>query len=258
MLTAGKCPSHWETSSIHSTSLAESRWKVGFAEIESECNGRCIWLDASQLFTRTLLWPNSYCFTQHEHINFHQSHHCHRRFLNPQSGLHEQLLGGNLDPKEVEKAKQGQKEDYPTGIPECGADALRFALCAYTCAGRSVNLDVLRVQGEITLVVRRKSIAVIKFYHRNFRADMAFCQYDQETLSPFPSFPGYRFFCNKMWNATKFALTSLGADFRPSSTANPSGKESPMDRWILSRLSNAVKTCQEGFAAYDFPGITTG
>ena len=62
-------------------------------------------------------------------------------------GLHEQLLGGNLDPREVEKARLGQKEDYPNGIPECGADALRFALCAYTCAGRSVNLDVLRVQG---------------------------------------------------------------------------------------------------------------
>ena len=42
------------------------------------------------------------------------------------------LEGGNLDPKEVEKAKAGQKQDYPQGIPECGTDALRFALCAYT------------------------------------------------------------------------------------------------------------------------------
>ena len=28
-----------------------------------------------------------------------------------------------------------QKEDYPSGIPECGTDALRFALCAYTGQG---------------------------------------------------------------------------------------------------------------------------
>ncbi len=42
------------------------------------------------------------------------------------------LEQGNLDPKEVEKAKLGQKQDYPNGIPECGTDALRFALCAYT------------------------------------------------------------------------------------------------------------------------------
>lgn len=41
-------------------------------------------------------------------------------------------IGGNLDPKEVEKAKRGQKEDFPNGIDECGADALRFALAAYT------------------------------------------------------------------------------------------------------------------------------
>ena len=29
-----------------------------------------------------------------------------------------------------------QREDYPTGIPECGTDALRFALCAYTAQGK--------------------------------------------------------------------------------------------------------------------------
>lgn len=51
------------------------------------------------------------------------------------SRLHETLLTGNLDPREVEKAKQIQKADYPNGIPECGTDALRFALCAYTAQG---------------------------------------------------------------------------------------------------------------------------
>nr|CAD7424685.1 unnamed protein product [Timema monikensis] len=108
--------------------------------------------------------------------------------------LHLQLNESNLDPKEVEKAKDGQKQDYPNGIPECGTDALRFALCAYimqavelnttstlanyaTKAGRDINLDILRVQG-------------------------------------------YRFFCNKLWNATKFALTYLGNDFQPSSHIN--------------------------------------
>ena len=76
----------------------------------------------------------------------------------------------NLDPKELKQAIEGQKRDYPQGIPECGTDALRFALCAYTTQGRDINLDILRVQG-------------------------------------------YRFFCNKIWNATKFALMYLG-DFK--------------------------------------------
>lgn len=47
-------------------------------------------------------------------------------------------MDSNLDPLEVEKAKQGQKADYPNGIPECGTDALRFALCAYTSQGEPI------------------------------------------------------------------------------------------------------------------------
>ncbi|XP_066949546.1 valine--tRNA ligase isoform X1 [Macrobrachium rosenbergii] len=78
----------------------------------------------------------------------------------------------NLDPREIAKAKEGQRRDYPQGIPECGTDALRFALCAYTSQGRDINLDVLRVNG-------------------------------------------YRNFCNKLWNATKFAMMNLGNDFKP-------------------------------------------
>lgn len=59
--------------------------------------------------------------------------------------LHKQLYDGNLDEKEIKKAIAGQKLDFPQGIPECGTDALRFALCSYT--GKNINLDVLRVQG---------------------------------------------------------------------------------------------------------------
>uniref|UniRef100_A0A8C4WJL3 Valine--tRNA ligase n=1 Tax=Gopherus evgoodei TaxID=1825980 RepID=A0A8C4WJL3_9SAUR len=123
-------------------------------------------------------------------------------------GLHAQLLESNLEPAEVERARQGQKSDYPAGIPECGTDALRFALCAYTSQGRDINLDVNRILG-------------------------------------------YRHFCNKLWNATKFAVRSLGAEFQPP------GAESLIDRWILSRLSLAVELSDAGFRAYDFPGVTT-
>ncbi|XP_069738657.1 valine--tRNA ligase-like [Phaenicophaeus curvirostris] len=62
-------------------------------------------------------------------------------------GLHEQLEKSNLDPSELERAREGQKRDFPHGIPECGTDALRFALCAYTAQGRDINLDVGRVLG---------------------------------------------------------------------------------------------------------------
>ena len=42
------------------------------------------------------------------------------------------LDGGNLDAKEVARAKEAQTKEFPAGIPECGSDALRFGLLAYT------------------------------------------------------------------------------------------------------------------------------
>ncbi len=50
--------------------------------------------------------------------------------------LHQKLYEGNLDDKEIAKAKSGQKKDFPKGIPQCGTDALRFALCAYSGGGK--------------------------------------------------------------------------------------------------------------------------
>lgn len=47
-------------------------------------------------------------------------------------GLHKRLEASNLDRNELERAKIDQIKDFPNGIPECGADALRFALVSYT------------------------------------------------------------------------------------------------------------------------------
>lgn len=51
--------------------------------------------------------------------------------------LNDKLLVGNLDPKELATATKFQKTAFPDGIPECGADALRFSLVSYTTGGRS-------------------------------------------------------------------------------------------------------------------------
>ena len=53
--------------------------------------------------------------------------------------LHDKLKEGNLDVKELTAATKFQKSSFPTGIPECGTDALRFALVAYTTGGKSGN-----------------------------------------------------------------------------------------------------------------------
>ncbi|KAI7869469.1 valyl-tRNA synthetase [Spinellus fusiger] len=128
-------------------------------------------------------------------------------------GLHQKLLEGNLDAKEVAKAKAGQKSDFPKGIPECGTDALRFALCAYTTGGRDINLDILRVEG-------------------------------------------YRKFCNKLWNATRFAMMKLGSDFTPNVDASLTGHESLNDKWILHKLNIAAVDTNKFLTERNFMGAT--
>ena len=57
--------------------------------------------------------------------------------------LHDKLLVGNLDPKEVQTAKKFQLTSFPNGIPECGTDALRFSLINYTTGGTCSRLSVI-------------------------------------------------------------------------------------------------------------------
>lgn len=58
---------------------------------------------------------------------------------------------------------------------------------------------------------------------------------------------GYRFFCNKIWNAMRFSLMQLEENFTPVAEFSPNGKLNEMDKWILSRAANAIKECDEGF-----------
>ena len=129
--------------------------------------------------------------------------------------LHQSLYDSNLDPKEIEKAKAGQKADFKDGIPECGTDALRFGLLAYCSAGRDINLDIKRIEG-------------------------------------------YRFFCNKIWNAFRLTQMSLGEGFVPLDTERLTGNESRLDRWMLSKVVTATEHVNRSIAAYDFVQATTG
>jgi len=55
------------------------------------------------------------------------------------------LKDGNLAASEVKTAEKGMRENFKDGLPECGTDALRFGLLAYTAQARDINLDVHRV-----------------------------------------------------------------------------------------------------------------
>jgi valyl-tRNA synthetase len=127
--------------------------------------------------------------------------------------LHEKLHQGNLHPSEIEKATKYQKTAFPDGIPQCGADALRFCMISYATGGADINFD-------------------IRVMH------------------------GYRKFCNKIFQATKYVLGKLPADFVPLKAGNVPGK-TLAEKWILHKMNAAANQVNQALAEREFAKSTT-
>ena len=62
---------------------------------------------------------------------------------------------------------------------------------------------------------------------------------------------GYRNFANKIWNASRFVMMNLEADFAPN-TELLTPNSALADHWILSRLNSAVQEVQASLTEYRF------
>ncbi len=62
---------------------------------------------------------------------------------------------------------------------------------------------------------------------------------------------GYRNFCNKLWNASRFAFMNL-EDYQGTSELNSALKHSPADRWILSRLNATCRDVNRALEEFKF------
>ncbi len=61
---------------------------------------------------------------------------------------------------------------------------------------------------------------------------------------------GYRAFCNKIWNATRFILMNLGEGFTPAELTADDLEH--FDRWILHRLNDTTAAVTKGLEEYKF------
>lgn len=146
--------------------------------------------------------------------------------------LHDKLKTGNLDPKELTTATKFQKTAFPNGIPQCGADALRFSLVSYTTGGKYGMSWLARATEWLILYEGGDINFDIKVIH------------------------GYRKFCNKIYQATKYVLGKLGKDFIPQKTGAKTGQESLAERWILHKYTMAAKDINRALAQREFQRST--
>ena len=99
------------------------------------------------------------------------------------------------------------KRDFPNGIKEYGADALRFNFCAMASTGRDINFDLNRIEG-------------------------------------------YRNFCNKLWNASRFIMLTCDK-YEYKENLNTSDA-TIFDKWIMYKLDNVTKDFKKYSSTYRF------
>jgi valyl-tRNA synthetase len=91
--------------------------------------------------------------------------------------LLDKTRGYTLPQQEIDNAVAYQREHYPGGFPECGTDALRFTLAAYTGQDQDIRFSVDRVAGYR------------KFCNKIWQAVLGFAMPHLENLKPVGGVP---------------------------------------------------------------------
>jgi len=143
-------------------------------------------------------------------------------------------------------------------VERYGADAMRYVLCEMQTGTQDIRLPVQAVSpftGELV------DLATAKHGRGRFTYVDPKTGREFDVLGTMPDVPGAklvserfevgRHFCNKLWNAARFALMNLRnvpfTPLRPDDLADE-------DRWILSRLTRATQAVHKALEDYNPSG----
>lgn len=165
-------------------------------------------------------------------------------------------------PKEREKFKSF----YPTSLLVSGWDILFFWVARMIMMGLKFTQKVPFLQVYIHPLVgdekgqkmsksKGNVIDPLEIMEKYGTDAFRFSLVSFETIAPYMRFSegrvrGYRDFCNKIWNASRFVFLSL-SDFSPSPSPPP--PKELADRWILSLYHRLVKKVTRDLENYRFP-----
>lgn len=169
--------------------------------------------------------------------------------------IHPTILDGYGE--RMSKSK-GNGVDPLDVIEKFGADSLRFALAYLTTETQDVRIPVEyecpHCQKLIEQTKKNRELPRLKCEHCGDQFSTQWASKPEDLALPRGAVVSERFelarnFCNKLWNASRFALMNLQGH---TSAAVADGDLLVEDRWILSRLATVTQATTDALAGYHF------
>jgi len=153
---------------------------------------------------------------------------------------------------------KGNGVDPADLIEKFGADSLRFGLAYLATETQDIRMPVEfecpHCEALIEQTKENRVLARVKCGQCRKEFSTQWAEKPADTALPRAAVVSERFavarnFCNKLWNASRFALMNLEG-YAPGEVAD--GDLLVEDRWILSRLSTVTRQATDALAAYQY------
>ncbi len=173
----------------------------------------------------------------------------------PEVFIHPKILDGY---GETMSKTKGNGIDPLDVIDKFGADALRFGMAHLTTETQDVRMPVQfecpHCKTLIEQTKKNRELPRIKCDKCGQAFSTQWARSDEDRALPRGPVVSERFevarnFCNKLWNAARFALINL-KDYTPAPV--PDAELTLEDRWVLSRLATVTQQVTEALETYHY------